>query len=390
MASWQDDADDGSAPVRPGDVVLAGAVAVVLSVVILMSQLGSGARPDVMAYVFALGFGAVLLLHRTTPVAVLVLSILGTFAYYALGYPPIGVALPVVAALYCAAESGLTRWAVGGGILVMSVSMYFRLRDDPQPVGFVLGTDSVTNLGLITAAIALGYGVRARRLRISQQARITRLTTAQHEREAQLRVQNERGQISRELHDTVGHMLTVISLHANVGREALGRDDAAVARALDDVADHSGRALKELRTMVGVLRSGQDAPRQVRSIEDMDTVLESARTAGLDLTVDISVRPQDLTAAVDAAVHRIVQESLTNVIRHAGAAAVQVSVVRENGQVHVRVMDDGEGAPAGSGPGYGLTGMAERARLLGGTLSSTTLPDGGHLVHAVLPEGAPS
>ena len=385
MATWQDDPDTGSLPTRSGEVLLATGVAVVLTLTILVSQVGSGVQPDPVAYVCAVGFGAVLLLRRRLPVAVLVLSCLGTFAYYTLGHPPIGVALPVAPALYSAAEAGLTRWAAWCGAVVIAVSLYFRLRDDPQPAGFVLGTELFSDLALISAAVALGYGIRSRRLYIAQQARLVRLTDAQQEREARLRMQSERVQISRELHDTLGHLLTVISLHANVAREALDRDTEAAAGALDDGRDHGARALGELRTMVGVLRSPDENTRQDHSIEDVRVVLDEARATGLDLVEDISVRPAELTSAVDTAVYRIVQEALTNVVRHAHATKARVSVTSESGQVHVRVLDNGQGDTWDSRRGYGMAGMTERARLLGGSLISTNRPEGGYLVHAVLP-----
>lgn len=234
------------------DALLATAVTVVLSAIVALSQAAAEEPPNILAYVFTLGFGAVLLLRRSMPIPVLLLSVLGTFGYYILDLPPIGVALPVVAALFSAAEVGLTRWAVGAGASVFAVSLYFRLRDEPPPLGYLLGYDTVSNIALIAAGIALGFGVRVRRIQAAQQAEIARLTDAQLEREAYSRMQHERERISRDLHDTVGHTMSVISLQANVGTEALGHDDRAVNDALARIRTASTRSLQELRSMLRI------------------------------------------------------------------------------------------------------------------------------------------
>lgn len=378
--------DAGRVTPRVVDVVLAAMVAVVLSVVIALSQAGTGARPSAMAYVFAAGFGAVLLLRRHLPVATLVLSVLGAFAYYTLGYPPIGVALPVVAALYSAAEAGLFRWAVGAGTVMFLVSLSFRLRDDPHPVGHVLGTDSASNLALIAAAIALGYGVRAHRLHRAQQEQIARLTREQTAREAELRIQIEREHLSRELHDTLGHALSVVALHAGVASEAVGRDDDAVANALDHVRQQSSASLQELRSMLRLLRTeGGDRARRLHSLADVQTILDEARAAGVEVTADITVDAAELPAAVDAAAYRVIQESLTNTIRHADATTARVSAVIDARRLHLTIADDGRGTRRDAPGGYGISGMTERVRLLGGSLTTRSTPGAGFTVVATIP-----
>ncbi|GAA3427737.1 histidine kinase [Streptosporangium nondiastaticum] len=382
--------DDGAGRVAPRvlDVLLAVVVAVVLSAIIAVSRAGGDAPANVIAYVFALGFGAVLLLRRQMPAPVVVLSVLGTFAYYTLGYPPIGVALPVVAALYSAAELGATRWAAGAAAVVFVVSLYFRVRDDPQPVGYVLGTDSVSNVALMAVAIALGYGIRARRLRAAQQRRIDRLIREQSAREAELRVQSERESISRELHDTLGHALSVIALHASVGSEAVGRDDRAVVAALDRVREQSTASLRELRSMLRLLRAGadNDGTRHVRSLADVQAIIDEAKAAGVDVTADIDVAVHDLPAAVDAAAYRVIQESLTNILRHAHATTARVNAVMEAGLLRITVADDGRGTAGGDRTGgYGITGMTERVRLLGGSLSTRSAPGAGFTIEATIP-----
>ncbi|MGY5764752.1 sensor histidine kinase [Brachybacterium sp. DNPG3] len=405
------------------DALLGTAVALVLALVIALASVGgsgTAAAPTALAYVFALGFGGVLLLRRQLPVGVLVLSVLGTFAYYSLQLPTIGVALPVVAALGSAAEQGRLRAAGIAGAVVVAVALAFRLRDDPQPLGYLLGTDTAMNLALAAAALALGHAIRTRRERDLQQRVIAELTAERADRVAEERVAGERERISRELHDTLGHALSVIALHAGVGREALaegasdGSETAEAAAALERIREQSSASLQELRAMVRMLRADEAArERHVRSLADLPALLERMRAAGLEIDAEIDAEiaapsePRDgastadarIPALVDAAAYRIVQESLTNVLRHAEATRVEIRIVREDEQLHLTVRDDGRGpAPASitpartaSGPtgaarvGTGLAGMAERARLLGGVLDAGGGAHGGFVVDARLP-----
>ncbi len=296
----------------PGDAVLAAAVAVVLAGIIALSGVGSRTSPGAAAYLFAAGFGAVLLLRRAMPLAVIVLSILGTFAYYTLNLPAIGVALPVAAALYSTAERGRLRTSVISGAVVFLVSLAFRLRDDPQPVGYLLGTDAALNIAVIAAAIALGYAVRARRIQAAQQRQIDRLNREQSARDAEERLRTERESVSRELHDSVGHALSVISLQAGVGQDAVGRDDDAVAKALAQVRAQATSTLTDLRGLVKALRSGpsqaEDDTRHAHSLASIPSLVDDAAAAGLEVTADVDLAGAELSPAVDAAAFRVVQD----------------------------------------------------------------------------------
>ncbi|WP_157236028.1 sensor histidine kinase [Brachybacterium sp. P6-10-X1] len=426
---------------RAADVVLALGVALALAGVITIQQAASGAPPSPLAYLFAAGFGALQLLRRSVPVAMLVLSVLATFAYYTLQLPTIGVALPVVAALYSTAERGLLRWAIGAGTVVFTVSLLFRLRDDPQPLGSLLGTDAVTNLALIAAALALGSAVRSHRRQITQRELISQLREERARREAQLRIRRERERISRDLHDTVGHALSVISLHTGVARDAVGTDDDSAARALDHVRGQTTESLQELRSMVRLLREGRadgersadgadradradgadgadradgadeaggdvsaeeaddatasstsdGSPRAVRSLADVPSLLAPARRAGLTVRDRVEVPSGSLSGAVDSAGYRVIQEAVTNALRHAAASTLCVDVRVEDRQLRITVADDGRGADGtdevgtSSAGGVGLLGMRERVHLLGGTFSARTAPGEGFTVRASLP-----
>lgn len=378
----------GSAGVDPRvvDGLLALAMTLAVSVVVAAGFDGPGSSGPV-AYLFALGFGGLVAIRRRAPRTMLVLTVLGIFGYYALGLPVIGMALPAVAALYSAAELGRTWWAVGAGVVLVAVSAYFRVTEG-QPVAYLYGYELVTNVALVAAAIALGVAVRLARAARAHAERVRELTAAEQAQEADRRLAAERVRIARDLHDVVGHHLSVVALHAHVATEAVGGDDAAARAALGQVGDATSAALRELRTTVKVLRGPVPAdPRGATSLAGVDALVRPARAAGLDVRLDVRVAPGALDGAIDAAAYRIVQESLTNVLRHASAHRVDVAAHVEDGTLHVRVADDGTGSRPGDDPGRGrgIAGMAERAALLGGRLDAHDGPDGGFVVAAELP-----
>ena len=353
------------------DALLGTAVALAIALIIAVAQ-GGSRPPDLVAYLFAAGFGALMLLRRRTPRVVLVLTTLGLFAYYTFEYPPIGIALPVITALFCAADAGRTLWAIGTGVVIMVVSFYFRTLEG-EPLGALIGYEAVSNIAFIAAATALGHSVRSRR-------EIARLTAVQLEREAEWRVQRERERISRDLHDTVGHTMSVISLQAGVAAEAVEGNPAAAA-AIERIRAASRQTLRDLRSMVRFLRT-PDGALEVLSLAAVPDLVDATRGVGLEITTRIDVAVDQLSPQVDAAAYRIVQEALTNVVKHAGARRVEVSVRLHEGVLRVGVSDDGRGS-TGGGDGHGLAGMAERVRLLGGTLQTRSCA--GFTVEAEIP-----
>lgn len=377
---------------RLTDAVLAVAMTLAIAVVIAADFGGRGSSGPV-AYAFAVGFGVLVAIRRRVPRTMLVLTVLGVFAYYALGLPVIGTALPAVAALYSAAELGLTAWAVGSGTVLVAVSAYFRV-EEGQPLTYLYGYELVTNVALVAASIALGVVVRLTRAAREQAERVRLLTAAEQAQAADRRLEAERVRVARDLHDVLGHHLAVVSLHGNVAAEAVGRDDVAARAALAQVGDATSAALRELRATVKVLRGAvpADAPRGATSLAGLDALARTARAAGLDVALDVHVPPDALDGAIDAAAYRIVQESLTNVLRHADARRATVSAHVADGRLVVRVADDGVGTAGraagpepGPGHGQGVAGMRERATLLGGRLEAHDAPDGGFVVEAELP-----
>ena len=346
------------------DALLGLAVAGTLAAVISARQ-GGTQQPDALAYGWAAALGALMLARRTHPRAVLLVTAFGLFAYYAAGYPAVGIAVPVAAALFSAAEAGRLVAAIVAAAGVLAVSMTFRLLDG-QDVAYVLGYELITHVTLMAAAIALGDGLRSRRE-----------VAALADREKRLAAREERLAIARDLHDSIGHTISVIALHADVAREALPSSSPAAA-ALRRIKDASSDTMRELRRAVGLLRDDEPV-----SLSRLAVVLDAARSAGFDVYERIDVAPGTLPRAVDVAAYRIVQEAVTNVLRHADASRVDVAAAVTRGRLRLTISDDGPPGESGA-PGHGIAGMTERAHEVGGSLDARHEPTG-FVVEAVLP-----
>ena len=363
------------------DVLLGAGIALGVAVVIAADWQGR-APQSLWAYLFALGFGLAMIGRRYAPRMLLALTVLGIFAYYALDYPPIGIALPAVAALYSCAEQRHTAAAmVGGGVLTV-VSGYFRLRDG-LPTTYLASYELITNLALIAAAIALGVSVRLRREGHQQAARIADLTAESAVRQEREQAQAERVQLARDLHDVIGHTLSVVSVHANVAGEAIGSDDDAARRAIEQIRAATTPAMSELRGTVRLLRSDAEPAAPSPGLAGLEDLARSVREAGIAVEMAREVPGGVLSAPIEAAAYRIAQESLTNVIRHSRATLVQVRIGVQGEWLSIDIADDGVGGPGQAG--HGIAGMRERARLLGGSLSAGPRGGRGYSVRAELP-----
>ncbi|HXV92083.1 MAG TPA: histidine kinase dimerization/phosphoacceptor domain-containing protein, partial [Pseudonocardia sp.] len=240
-----------------GDAALGVGVAAAVAAAVTVDPVGAG-RP-LAAYGFALGFGAIVLLRRSAPVLTLLVTAGWLVVYYAAGLPPIGLAVPVAAALYSAAVAGRLTAAVAVVVTLLGVSIAVRLLEGDDP-GYVLGVELAPSAGLMIAVTALGAAVRARRLLRGEMRARAEQAAREREREAARRVEAERLRIARDLHDALGHGVSVITLQTAVAREALqAREPDAAAAALDVVAQASAGAMAELRATVGSLRG--DDPR---------------------------------------------------------------------------------------------------------------------------------
>ena len=366
---------------RRADVALCLGVIVVLTVVV-SSDIGNAGSVNPLAYIWAVGLGLLMLVRRSHPILVLVLTTLGFFSYYAAGFSAIGVGIPMAAALFCAAEAGHLRAAVAASVLVLGWSTIFRLAAG-QAAAFVLGYELVSHAALVAAAIALGHNVRVGRALRRRTEQVSRLLVRQGELDADARLREERLALARELHDSIGHSLSVAALYTQVARE-VGPDADGSTRAHDLVRNAILNALTHLRGTVTVLRGAGTPVNHDLGLDTIDQLLAAPRAAGYE--VDVAVSTVAVPPEVGVAAYRVVQEAVTNVIRHSSGSQIRISVAeRPEGVLEVLVDDDGQvlGGPD-LRPGHGLSGMRERLQNVGGSLEVSAGPRGWR-VRALIP-----
>jgi signal transduction histidine kinase len=345
-----------------------------------------------------LALGYVLALLHTLPLAarrrfsgpVLALSVASGLAVAALGLPPVVLGLAILVAVYSvAAYSG--RWAALAGLAAAELgSAAVQL----TPGRFQAPT-VVSNGLVIGAAWLLGHFVGVRRAYTARLEQTAELQRARAEL-ARRAVAEERLRLARELHDVVAHSISVIAVQSGVGAHIANTQPEEAAKALAAIEATSRAALTELRRLLGVLRQEGDpqgslAP--VPGLADLDALLAEVAKAGLAVRLRVEGTASPLPAGVDLSAYRIVQEALTNVVKHAGPASAQVTVGYHDQDVTVEVTDDGCGvaAPTGDGQarvGHGLIGMRERVAVFGGDLEAGPRPSGGFRVAARLPFAA--
>jgi len=388
------------------DALLAAAVTGVVSVAIATTEQAS-ARPIGVAYAFAGGFGLLMFARRSRPTLVVAVSCIGLVAYYASGLPRIGLAVPVAAALFSAAEAG-RLWAAAGGALALLLFTYEYRIHAGQDARVLLGYELAANVAIVATVIALGDSVRSRRRLVAERDEVIRRRAAATEADARRQAADERIRIARDLHDAVGHTVIALSLHASAALEALDAHDEAAARtSMVNVRTAAGNTMRELRAGLGLLR--QPAGRRddvAGGLGDAGPLLDVLEAAGVrvDIAVDgpapagdpprpgglteLRVLATDLPAEVDRTAYRIVQEATTNALRHADPRTLELHLRRTPAALELRVRNDGVTAGAAPYvPGHGLAGMRERAEALGGTLR-TSRDAREFLVVATLPCGS--
>ncbi|MQA15237.1 MAG: sensor histidine kinase [Pseudonocardiaceae bacterium] len=346
------------------------------------------AEPAYLGYVLLIGSGLALLARRRWPVAVFAAVAGVSLVYYTAGYPDGPGWVGLFVALYTVTAQGDGRRSltiVAAGLSVLTVG--WLLTADLAPLaaaGWVF-----FRIGTAIMAAALGESVRTRRVIVSEAQQRAERAEHTREQEARQRVDAERLRIAREVHDTVAHAIAVINVQAGVTAHVLDKRPEQARETLITIEQTSARALQELRATLGMLRDVDDDGRApAPGLGRIGELTGIAREAGLDVIVDIGSPARELPSAVDHAAYRIVQESITNVIRHAGPSRVTISLRYGSGDLEIRIADDGRGPclPAdGSGGGRGIAGMRERAVLLGGDLETGPLPGGGFEVAARLP-----
>jgi signal transduction histidine kinase len=340
---------------------------------------------DALGIALLLTGAAALVVRRRYPAGVIAVAAAAACVYLGLGYPYGPVFLAGLVAMCSAVVSGHRRGAylvTGAAFSALLVLHLLRNPGEPPPLFGAGGW-----LSSLAIVIAVCEWWRARRERLAQ-ARL-----AQEEAERR-RGSDERLRIARDLHDSLGHHVSLINVQAGVALHLMDDDPEQARSALAAIKRSSGELLREMRATLGVLRRvDEGAPRTpVAGLARLEDLLTENRSAGLPVELEVVGARRELPSSVDQAAYRIVQEALTNTRRHAGPARAHVRLQYEDGGLTVQVDDDGRGAPVPTEPssGNGLPGMGERAMALGGTFTAGPRAGRGFRVEAHLPARTPA
>ncbi|HEX5196758.1 MAG TPA: sensor histidine kinase [Gaiellales bacterium] len=282
--------------------------------------------------------------------------------------------------------SGRRRW-LGVG-LMFGVGLPFMVAAAGN--GMATG-NALAPIAWLTGAWAVGAIIRGRRLRTAELEQLTAELAQQRDLQAQAAVAVERGRIARELHDVVAHNVSMMVVQAGAADRVLEGDQPDVRRALAAIAGTGRETVDEMRLLLGVVRSdaGEGLSPQP-GLGDLDQLVSNVRSAGLHVDLRVEGERSPLSPGVDLSAYRIVQEALTNVLKHAESATVEVTVRYANDAVQVEVCDDGRPREPTAGGGNGLIGMRERVAMLGGEFRAGARRDGGFAVFARLPIAGPA
>ncbi len=359
-----------------------------VAVLVLLPQVT--ANLDGGKFLLNLGLVAPLAWRRARPVASACVIAACALVQLAAGSDPQLADAGVLFALYALAAYA-PSWAGRTGLLLcFGGTLVEALRYSHATVQYAPLVFGFVGM-LVMSTWALGT---MRRLRWREEERLierARLLERERDQEGRLAATAERARIAREMHDVVAHSLSVTISQADGGRYAARTDPQAAIAALETISETGRQALADMRVLLGVLR--QDEDRQMAPQPDTDTIpdlVEQVRRGGLEINLEIAGRARKLPPGPALAAYRIVQESLTNVLKHAGPtgrAWVRLNWLAD--ALDLQVVDDGRGAgaPPATAGGQGLIGMRERATLHGGTLTAGPRPGGGFGVHAILPYG---
>ena len=340
--------------------------------------------PDLAAYSLLAVYSASPMLRHRAPVLAVFGGLLTGAGYALANYPP---ALSPVALLsiYTAAAvlpARRARWLLAGAVAVGILGATWA----PGP------TDTGVP-ALIAAAWLLGKYVGGRRAYTAELERKNRQLEQAQVELAERAAADERLRIARELHDVVTHTMSVVVVHAGTGRMVADADPAAARQALATIETAARSALVEMRRLLGVLRGSGDERAELApapGLDDLGALVADVEMSGLDVTVRLEGERPDVPASVDMCAYRIVQEALTNVIKHAGPVPVTVTVRYADHELTIEVYDDGPSGqlvPSAPTGGHGLIGMRERVAMLHGDFDAGRRPSGGFHVFARLPFG---
>jgi signal transduction histidine kinase len=306
---------------------------------------------------------------------------------------PLAVVLAVVAA--AGLQELLTESTEGGSTLMALLVASYSVGAYAERAGAAVGLAAVLALIVPYSAdvadfafgvVVLGGAWLAGRMVRREKLLADALARVQAERE-RAAVAEERARIARELHDVVAHSVSTIVVQAEAGEALLDREPERAREAFDSIRGAGRQALVELRRMLGLLRRDEEELALVPqpSLEHLDALVEHVRGVGLPVRVEVEGQPRRLPPGVDLSAYRIVQEALTNALKHGGRARAVVRVRYGAHDLQLEVLDDGPGASNGAVGGHGLAGMRERVRLYGGEIETGRRPEGGYAVRARLP-----
>jgi len=384
-------------PVLAQDALLGLLVAVLQVQGTLAKPAEVGSRPltdlGYLGFLLLIASGLVLVVRRRWPVAVFLTAALASLVYYASGFTDGPGWIGLFVALYTLTAYGDGRRSLviaGVGIAVLSTGWFLAALDiePPAAIGWVF-----FRIAASVMAAALGESFRSRHVIAVEALERARLAERTREEEARSRVDAERLRIAREVHDTVAHAVAIINVQAGVTAYLLDKRPEGAREALLTIEQTSAQALHELRAVLGVIRDPDNGRVPRPGLQQVGDLAAMAREAGLDVELE-ATSTAALPSAVDHTAYRIVQESITNVIRHVGPTRVTVALDYGADALEVRVTDEGGPEAAGDGavglrppaePGRGIVGMRERCGLLGGELTAGPRPTGGFEVRARLP-----
>ncbi|MEU3169572.1 histidine kinase [Streptosporangium sp. NPDC006930] len=367
----------GRSGVRAGttDWVIAVGVAATLLVTGLSGR-HSATYLGLLGYALLAAGGLVLVARRRAPLAVLAVT-----GLCAAGYQAAGFDVPAVAylfAVYAAVRAGHRVFTVAASAIMLVLLPLAALAAGSHDTGEAFAqARGALELAWLIAAGAAGEALRQAERRADEAER-TREETARR------RADEERLHIARELHDSLTHQISIIKVQAEVAVHVARKRGEQVPEALLAIREAGREATRELRATLEALR--EEDPPPPRGLDHVAELVERARTGGLQATLTIEGRRHDVPAAVERTVYRIVQESLTNITRHAAAATASVRIDYRPDTLAIRVDDDGKArSDAAPVPGVGLLGMRERVTALGGHLRAAPREEGGFTVQAELP-----
>jgi signal transduction histidine kinase len=368
-------------PGRPTDLAVAGLVAVLQ---LGLTTLAARNQPDtqmldLLGYLLLAVGPAALVFRWRSPTAVLAVVMAATVLYFALGYPYGPGWLALIVAFWTAMTGGARRAAYVTAAVGLAAYFFLSAQLDRVPPATAASIAAHTSSLLLVLAVAEVAMAGRQRRQAAERSRAE---------EARRRAGEERMRIARELHDVLAHNISLINVQAGVALHLMDEQPGQSRGALEAIKQASNDALKELRSVLDVLRQSEEQPPRAPAsgLAHLNSLVAGASATGLEVRTQVEGTPRPLPAGVDLAAFRIVQEALTNVTRHAGPATATVLVGYGSEELTIRVDDDGRGpAGNGAGTGNGIRGMRERVAALGGEFATGPRPGGGFRVQARLP-----